>query len=52
MLLVRTERAETHSLAAVHFNPGNILQRTRFEFAQQPEPEAEEQTEEDQKDAT
>jgi len=52
MLLVRTERVETHSLAAVHFNPNNILQRTRFEFARQPEPEEQEQTEEDQKDAT
>ena len=52
MLLVRTERAETHSLAAVHFNPSNILQRARFEFARQPEPEEQEPTEEDQKDAT
>ena len=52
MLLVRTDRVETQSLAAVHFNPSNILERTKFEFARKAEPETEDQTAEDKKDAS
>lgn len=52
MLLVRTDRVETQSLAAVHFNPSNILERTKFEFAEKREPETEKQTAENQEDAS
>jgi len=52
MLLVRTDRVETQSLAAVHFNPSNILERTRFRFAPKQEPEKEEQAAEEQRDAS
>jgi hypothetical protein len=52
MLLIRKDRVETHSLAAVHFNPKSILSRTRFEFAEQPEPETDAPAEEAQEDAT
>jgi len=51
-LLLRKEHVETQSLAAVHFNPANILKRTRFEPIREDEPAADDQTEESPKDAT
>ena len=40
-LLERKNRIETQSLAAVHFNPSNILTRTKFEAIQDEEEAAE-----------
>ena len=51
-LLLRTEHVNTQSLAAVHFNPANILERTKFEAIQESEPETDEQTDGSEKEAT
>lgn len=51
-LLERKDRVEMQSLAAVHFNPGNILKRTKFESIQQDESETDETAETTQEDAT
>ena len=51
-MLLRKEHVATQSLAAVHFNPGNILKRTRFEAIREAEPETDSQADESPKDAT
>jgi len=51
-LLERKDRVEAQSLAAVHFNPGNIVKRTQFEAVQQDESETDEAAEPNQEDAT
>lgn len=51
-LLLRTEHVTAQSLSAVHFNPTNILKRTRFEAVEQDEAESDAEPNESAKDAT
>lgn len=52
MLLRRVDHTQSQSLAVVHFNPANILKRLNFrwvEEAQEPDPQAEVETEQEAK---
>jgi hypothetical protein len=51
-LLQRVTASETESLAAVYFNPANILKRARFRAARETQPAEEEQPEQSAEDAT
>ncbi|OHB65163.1 MAG: hypothetical protein A2Y76_02305 [Planctomycetes bacterium RBG_13_60_9] len=52
MLVRREEYSQTENLAAVHFNPDNILKRMNFRFAEPVEKQAEDQAKEKAKEAS